>query len=101
MSYLKYTVREFQRSVGQFEVEKEFKCAADNIFTYIKVRFLSLIDVPGNAEALTQEHRAKGKLELIPSSTFTATNLLLCFQMDQQITNRLALVLVPLFSSHC
>ena len=60
----KYTVREFQRSIGQFEVEKESKCTADNILTDIKVRFLSLIDVPGNDEALTQEHRAKGKIRV-------------------------------------
>ena len=63
MSYLKYTAREFQRSIGQFEVEKESKCTADNILTDIRVHFLSLIDKPGNAEALTQEHRAKGKIK--------------------------------------
>ena len=64
MSYLKYTACEFQRSIGQFEVEKESKCTADNISTDINVHFLTLIDEPGNAEALTQEHRAKGKNRL-------------------------------------
>ena len=52
MSYLKYTAREFQRSIGEFEVEKESICTADNILTDIKVHFLSLVDASGSAQAL-------------------------------------------------
>jgi len=41
MSYLKYTACDVQRSIRQFEVEKESKCTADNILTDINSRCIS------------------------------------------------------------
>jgi len=64
MSYIKYLARDFERSLGNMEIEKEDKVTTDVILDDTAVQLLPLAEDLGNRNNRTQEQKAEGKVRV-------------------------------------
>ena len=64
MSYIKYLAHDFERSLGNMEIEKEDKVTTDVILDDIAVQLLPLAQDLGNRNNRTQEQKVEGKLRV-------------------------------------
>jgi len=61
MSYLKYVARDFERSLGDLEIEKDKETIPTDILDDVKIEVLSVTKDLGNSTTRTTTQKAQGR----------------------------------------